>query len=444
MKADPIIDRSWPEGYLTFFKDRLVSNRRLSKAALDAGLDQYILTRPFTGQKWQPLYVDDLLASNSSDSEKPCGTRKMSSKTLAGVMEALIGACYIHGKWKSTLRFIAKLIPDHGWKPMEECRSILFEDARENIPLPSTLAHAEEIIGYQFKKKVLLIQALTHGSKVSDSDNFGSYGRLKFLGDALLDIIIVTKIFNASPTLTHSEIHTLKTAMVNGNFLAFLLLDRCVSQIQTVIDSTTVGISMQTSSFDMPLWRLMRHSSPSLGYEQEFTQKRYLELRDEIRRGLDETQDYYPWALLTRLQAGELYSDLFQAVLSAIWVDSGSWESCEAFLEQFGMLRRLDRLLRSDVSRLKHPKEELVALANREKIHYLVEVRTLEGEGGRGAFACKVSIGGRVIARVEDGVGKEEVKTKVAEAAVKVLRAERSNAGSEKEQKTLVLRQPKD
>jgi hypothetical protein len=56
----------------------------------------------------------------------------------------------------------------------------------------------------------------------------------------------------------------------------------------------------------------------------------------------------------------------------------------------------------------------------------------VEGEGGCGRYACEVSVGDRFIARVEDGVNKEEVKTKAAEAAVQILRAERNDTKAEK------------
>jgi hypothetical protein len=51
----------WHEGYLSAQKDRLVANSRLSRAAKETGLDRFIVTKAFTGQKWRPLYVDDLL-----------------------------------------------------------------------------------------------------------------------------------------------------------------------------------------------------------------------------------------------------------------------------------------------------------------------------------------------------------------------------------------------
>ena len=47
-------------------------------------MDRFIITKPFTGQKWRPLYNGNLAAN------KPERTREMSTKTLADVVEALM------------------------------------------------------------------------------------------------------------------------------------------------------------------------------------------------------------------------------------------------------------------------------------------------------------------------------------------------------------------
>jgi len=76
----------WHEGYLSAKKDRVVSNARLSRAAVELGLDRFIITKAFTGNKWRPLFVNDLLQTPRD------ATRQMSSKVLADVVEALVGA----------------------------------------------------------------------------------------------------------------------------------------------------------------------------------------------------------------------------------------------------------------------------------------------------------------------------------------------------------------
>ncbi len=61
-----------------------MSNSSLATAAMRTGLDRYIITKPFTGQKWRPPYNGRLVTDHPE-------TRKMSTKILADVVEALIG-----------------------------------------------------------------------------------------------------------------------------------------------------------------------------------------------------------------------------------------------------------------------------------------------------------------------------------------------------------------
>ena len=80
---------NWHEGILSHQKDHIVSNANLARATLNIGLDRYILTKPFTGHKWRPLYSSNFLTEQSP------AKRQLSTKTLADIVESLIGA----GRW---------------------------------------------------------------------------------------------------------------------------------------------------------------------------------------------------------------------------------------------------------------------------------------------------------------------------------------------------------
>ena len=60
----------------------------IEKAMIESYGDKFILTKPFTGSKWRPIYVDTQLGDNLETS------RTMSTKIIADVVEALIGAGY--------------------------------------------------------------------------------------------------------------------------------------------------------------------------------------------------------------------------------------------------------------------------------------------------------------------------------------------------------------
>lgn len=391
-------------------KDRLVANSRLSWATRELGLDKYIISKPFTGKKWRPLYVDDLLERG----DDPLGKRKLSAKTLADVVEALIGASYVDGGIDKALSCISLFLKELDWMDANQGRTVLFEKTLPDVRLPPALEPLEDLIGYTFQKKALLIEAMTHAS-LSVGDRSTSLERLEFLGDAILDIIVVRKLFAIEPQLPHQTMHLLRTATVNGDILAFLAMEHNVSQDQF---SITPDLKVSKSQFTLPLWRFMQHSSPAIAVEQAATERRHQELRSEIVEAL-EHGSHYPWALLARLQAKKFYSDIFESLLGAVWVDSGSLSACKGVVERFGLLPYLERILRDEVHAL-HPKEELGILADRRTLRYAVDARETEN-GGR-EFFCKVFIEDECVADVSGGVTKEEVKTHAAEVAVRALK----------------------
>ncbi|KHN97743.1 Dicer-like protein 2 [Metarhizium album ARSEF 1941] len=410
------IHPEWPEGYLSFFKDRLVSNSRLSRAATELGLAKFILTKSFTGFKWRPLYLDNYL-------ENPDGAtpRKLSTKTLADVVEALIGASYVNGGITKAQSCISLFVNEVQWQDADESRALLFGMAKDDDVLPAELIPLEQLAGYEFKKKSLLIEAMTHPSCMFDY-NRRSYEHLEFIGDAILDFIIVRKAYTAEPPLAHHQMHLLKTAMVNGDFLAFLSFECQVQRTETGVTSDLQIIDKEARP--LYLWTFMRHSSEAIGIEQVATLKRYEALRGGILMALREGSQY-PWTLFARLQAKKFCSDIFESLIGAVWVDSGSIETCERVLEKFEVFSILDRLIKDGVE-LRHPKEVLGKMAVTQTVTYDVDVQ--KAPDGEKAFTCRVLVGQRVVAEIVDGVTQEEVKTKAAEAAIRIMSAERDEA----------------
>ncbi|KZL79902.1 dicer-like protein 2 [Colletotrichum incanum] len=406
----------WPERLLSFKKDGIVANSTLCKAAIKHGLDRFILTKPFTGQKWRPVYVDDVL--NRGDDKS---TRKISTKTLADIVEALIGASMIDGGLEKALKCMSIFLQQITWKTLDDCRQALYDISPSDVALPSTLEPLEQLIGYEFHKKALLIQSTTHAS-FNLGNPFGCLERLEFIGDSVLDYIIVKRLFAVEPPLPHQTMHLLKTAMVNGEFLGFLSLEQSVSQDEVlIVEHTGKEPNLQHSRFALPLWKFMRHQSPAIGLEQINVSKRYAGLRDQIINSMMRGQTY-PWALLAQMQLRKFYSDIFESLLGAVYIDSGDLEVCVQVVERFGILGYLDRIIQDNVHVL-HPKEELGHLADKESVTYVLDV--LQTDGGEKEYLCKVLVGARCVVEVAGGISRDEVKVKAAEAAVNILKAEK-------------------
>lgn len=412
----------WHEGYLSAKKDRLVSNLRLSRAAIETGLVKFIVTKAFTGHKWRPSYVDDLLATPKEEAK-----RRLSSKILADVVEALIGAAMVDGGIPRALKCLKVFLPELDWQPLDARQHLLFQRAPD-VELPPTLQLLEGLIGYTFKKKTLLVESMTHASSTSGSQ---SLERLEFLGDSILDNIIVTAMWKHPTKLSHFQMHLLRTALVNADFLAFRCMEWATEQEKTgLVEIKTIGKDGETivefkkvsTPISLPLWRFMRHMSPKLGAVQVTTAKRHAELRNEINNSIQRGMQY-PWALLAKLQAQKFYSDIVESLLGAAWIDSGSLDVCQGVVERMGILPYMRRILKDGVQ-VWHPKEEIGVLADIETVKYVIGRRKVEGSQGEEErkYWCKVLVGEVEVVTMEGGVSKGEVKTKAAELAVKILK----------------------
>lgn len=413
----------WHEGYLSAKKDRIISNGRLSRAAVEISLDSFIITRPFTGHKWRPSYLEDLLEPS------PDASRDMSTKVLADVVEALIGAAMVSGGLPNALQCLQVFLPELEWKPLATRRSFLFQRAPD-IDLPATLHPLEDLIGYKFKKKALLVEAMTHASYRGGSE---SLERFEFLGDAILDYIIVTAMYGQEIELSHIQMHHLRTSLVNADILAFMCIEWSIEQeiVDLELDTSTTDqdesakFTEKVIKVSLPLWRFLRHMSPTLGAVQLATSIRHAELRGLILEAF-ESGTHYPWALLARLQAQKFFSDMVESLIGAVWIDSGSFETCTEIVERIGILPYLRRILKDGVHIL-HPKEELGMLADTESVRYVISSKNGDVNEGR-VFLCTVFVGDVEVVEVGGGVSQEEVKTKAAEMAVEILKIRKGGA----------------
>jgi ribonuclease-3 len=81
----------------------------------------------------------------------------------------------------------------------------------------------EKTIGYQFKDKKLLTQALTHSSYANEKKlgKLGCNERLEFLGDAVLELISSDFLFKKYPGIPEGELTKKRASMVCEPSLAY-------------------------------------------------------------------------------------------------------------------------------------------------------------------------------------------------------------------------------
>lgn len=172
----------------------------------------------------------------------------------------------------------------------------------------ASLNRLENRLGYTFENIALLKQALTHRSKGKVNNE-----RLEFLGDALLETILSDTLYHLRPTASEGDLTRLRATMVRGVTLAIL-------------------------AGDLGLKDFMRVGSGELrtgGYQREST-----------------------------------LADAFEAVIAAIYLDSGSFDTTFSVV---GKLYQQQLAELPEAQALKDPKtrlQELLQSRNLPKPEY--------------------------------------------------------------------------
>ncbi|KAI7187363.1 P-loop containing nucleoside triphosphate hydrolase protein [Hortaea werneckii] len=428
---------TWPEGYLSLEKCRIVCNPTLTKAALNAGLDKYVLTEPFTGSKWRPPYISELLRDDGS------GTRELSSKVLADVVEALIGAAMVDGGLTKAYKCIQALLPNETWYD----EGVIFDTLSPSLTHlgnHSSLDMLEHLVGHQFRHKALLVEAITHASLPFQRNGEMSYERLEFLGDAVLDLIIVPKLFAHPRKLRHWELHSVHEALVNGLFLGFCCMSYGASQDQYSVTNTAeqkqqeAGPEIHSSTRKVHLHDFLRAGGEVMRAKRHAFQA-YQQLHSTIDSAFTRTlgegenklekEGAYPWTHLLALNPPKFLSDIIESVLGALYLDTGGdVTKCEAFVANIGILDYMSRILDDGniMMEVKSPKERLGIAAGNAVVKYINSTVQLDGEGsgemGRRMFHCAVEVEGKTVAAESGEASRAEAESRAALAAMKALR----------------------
>lgn len=423
----------WHEGYLTRRKDHVVANSRLAKEAIRRKIFQWIIRTRFSPKRFKPLYLsqpeEPVMIPANTPEEANNGpvvgggkTRKeveqLSTKMLADVVESLIGAAYLHGGFDLGVSCAQSFGLGLDWHTLQESVREVLSRVEYTDEVSTQLNNVEQMVGYTFRRKLLLVESLTHASCQYD-DRTVSYERMEFLGDALLDMIVADYLYKyPGKTYTPHDIHIRKSAVVNTHFLAYICLRRSLE-----VDASMPGpsgprgtIVMQPKTNTIRLFQCLQQSSSVILRDQELTFRRYDKLKDDIEQALA-TGRMFPWAALTRLQAPKLFSDMIESLIGAVYLDSeGNVEIVKELLRTLGVLSHLDRIIRDDVDVL-HPITRLAVWAARQhkEIKY-------ENTAEKGLKVCTITVEGRepVSASAEKRgfASQEEARFAAAEKAI--------------------------
>ena len=274
---------------------------------------------------------------------------------LADVVESLIGAAYLHGGIDSGYECAKFFDLGLKWTPMSNRISTLLSRVESIDNYPPQLSYVEHMLGYKFKRKMLLIEALTHASYEEKNIRTPSYERMEFLGDSVLDMVVTDFLYQApGKNYSPGHIYLRRAVMVNAHILAYICL-RCCIEIDAAMPGPNEGdISVQPQTHMVYLWQCLLHSSPRVLDDQTKTFARYCLRHAKIEDALN-NWTIFPWAELTRLQAPKFLSDMVEALLGVVYLDSeGNMGVVREVMRNLGIMQIMERIVDQDIDVL-HP-----------------------------------------------------------------------------------------
>ncbi|KAF9600916.1 hypothetical protein IFM89_013823 [Coptis chinensis] len=310
------------EGQLTRMRQQMVSNMVLYQFALNKRLQSFIQADRFAPSRWAapgvlPVFDEDTKDADtfifgeggrSAETESEKGLRDdgdeydmedgevesdlscyrvLSSKTLADVVEALIGVYYVEGGKNAAHHLMNWIGIQVEFDPKEIERTNKPCNVPESILRSVNFDALESALNIKFRDRGLLVEAITHASR--PSSGVSCYQRLEFVGDAVLDHLITRYLFFTYTDLPPGRLTDLRAAAVNNENFARVAVKH-------------------------KLHVHLRHGSSALEAQiREFVK----EVRDELLKpGFNSFG-------LGDCKAPKVLGDIFESIAGAIFLDSG-------------------------------------------------------------------------------------------------------------------------
>ncbi|PVG02206.1 hypothetical protein CPB86DRAFT_614430 [Serendipita vermifera] len=243
------------EGQLSALRQNSVCNRYLLGRGHIQSLVKFMTIEPNTQRRWR-LNTDKSTKINSEWFVE----RTLARRSIQDCMEALLGAAWISGGVSTALEVGTRLGLCFGgenvwWERYDQTGSLV----KVNSPFPEV----EEVLGYRFRDKTLLLEALTHPSFAKGGT---SYQRLEFLGDAVLDLVTMDHFFKTYPTAQSGKLSRARARCVCSPTLSAIgikklgvhkiLFSDSVSLVGAMVETAKLFESMDFSQVVDNIWNL--------------------------------------------------------------------------------------------------------------------------------------------------------------------------------------------
>lgn len=245
------------ESQLTAKRNNIVSNSYFSDICRKNEFYVYLKTHLPPHFAYRPAYFEE----RSSNYETLSYTQTITENVLADFFEGLVGCFYAGGgllaageflykygilkKWKAIKTYISgkslKAITDEEAKNDKDPRTKVHEFYQSSYIKNSNICLSDELF-YKFKDPSLLKISFTHYSMFLGFN----YEKLEFIGDAILDLIVISSIYFLKQMKPHTLSSIKKLIVCNSNLASISLVSGLSQYI--IIEDKKNEVSKKWSS----------------------------------------------------------------------------------------------------------------------------------------------------------------------------------------------------
>ena len=313
---------TWSVGKISLEREQILGKKMLRESTQHMDLPRFVLEHGPQEWKCHVHHVDK--ESVAFDASAPY----ISGATIS----RLLGASFVRGGDLKVLDCLRTLLPRHHWRPPHDAtRLLLAAVPSETRP---DLVHLQHLLGYQFANPKILLEAVTANAPLHRDLSDLGIRKLELLGDAVLELILLKKIFEQPRSLMSHEYGYFKDAFCSRRFLAYVCMAFRVETNAYQAASTTPVVSTTIRLADF----LKFDHAPDAVQHMYDAYQVYETARPAIETAFLQGSAF-PWVELSALQVPHGFSDLIESLLGALYVDSGGdLAVCEAFVSRLGIL----------------------------------------------------------------------------------------------------------
>ncbi|KAH8941689.1 hypothetical protein BDL97_14G057500 [Sphagnum fallax] len=231
-------------------RHKLVCNKALHQFALLRGLTPYVFA-----ELWNPrLWVPPGPGMGNHGSQEGLEGQILGRKTLADVVEAIVGVYLMNGSLEASLKAMTWLgLPMYLPSKFPEA-PVLERLSDMNLLGTADIASLQNKLGYQFNDTKLLVSAFDNGHDEdrTKQEEGCEFQRLSFLGNSILDFLISRHLVQLYPQLDPASLTHLKHATVNIENFASIALHH---GLHVYLQKVSPKLTCQIRQFAILFWQ---------------------------------------------------------------------------------------------------------------------------------------------------------------------------------------------